>query len=392
VFGARLITQQMGTTGDRPDIGPATESQAAWLITGDRRAAAYALGQAEAAGSIPWHHWDPTGGPDGQGGWIDQRRWPRLWTDGRGGAPPGGLLQPLPTNTGWALDQAHQPDLSFVPFLLTGRRSFLDVLQAQAAWNIVAVWPAVRSAPGGAAAGDGVIILRDRQVRAAAWSIRQLGEAAWITPDDDPGQEHFRRLARVNWAWLRAQIPAMTAMQGEAHGWIPGAYGTRGAMAPWQQDYFAFAAAAAARRGNADARAVLGWMDNFLSGRFLAEARGFPRRDGIAYNLANAPLEPSARPFRHWAEIAEATRARSLSNGDGWSQSRGNYGQLAVMSLASLQDVIGSAGAREAYAWLIASDLPSLQLPAYARSPTLSVMPRGQPRQPGQAPRCTGGG
>jgi hypothetical protein len=200
VFGARLITQQMGTTGDRPDIGPATESQAAWLITGDRRAAAYALGQAEAAGSIPWHHWDPAGGPDGQGGWIDQRRWPRLWTDGRGGAPPGGLLQPLPTNTGWALDQAHQPDLSFVPFLLTGRRSFLDVLQAQAAWNIVAVWPAVRSAPGGAAAGDGVIILRDRQVRAAAWSIRQLDEAAWITPDDDPGQEHFHRLARVNWA------------------------------------------------------------------------------------------------------------------------------------------------------------------------------------------------
>jgi hypothetical protein len=391
VLGARNIAQYMPATGDRPDIGPATESQAAWLLTGDRRAAAYSLGQAEAAGSIPWHHWDPAGGVGGQGGWIDQRRWPRLWTDARGGPPPGGLMQPMPTNTGWSLDQAHQPDLSFVPFLLTGRRSFLDALQAQAAWNIVAVWPAVRGAPDGAAAGDGAIILRDRQVRSAAWSIRQLDEAAWITPDDDPGQEYFRWLSKVNWAWLKAQIPAMTAMQGEVHGWLPGAYGSAGSMAPWQQDYFAFSTAAAARRGNADAHAVLVWMDNFLSGRFLAKARGFPRRDGVAYNLAIAPTGSSAQPFRRWAEIAEATRARSLSNGDGWSQSNGNYGRLAVMTLASLQDVIGSAGAREAYAWLIATDLPNIRLQVYARSPTLNVMPRGQPRQPDRAPRCAGG-
>jgi hypothetical protein len=58
-LGARGITQYMPMTGGRPDIGPTTLSQAAWLISSDRRAAAYAMGQAEAAGSVPWHFWDP---------------------------------------------------------------------------------------------------------------------------------------------------------------------------------------------------------------------------------------------------------------------------------------------------------------------------------------------
>jgi len=61
-LGSREVTQSMGTTGGRPDIGPATQAQAAWLISGDPRAAAYAIGQAETAGSIPWHFWDEAGG------------------------------------------------------------------------------------------------------------------------------------------------------------------------------------------------------------------------------------------------------------------------------------------------------------------------------------------
>ena len=86
----RGIAQYMPGTGDRDDIGIVTMSQAAWLVSGDRRAGAYAIGQAEAGGAVPWHMWDNRGGV-GSGGWLSLRRGPRLWVDGRGGPPPGGL-------------------------------------------------------------------------------------------------------------------------------------------------------------------------------------------------------------------------------------------------------------------------------------------------------------
>ena len=378
----RGITQQMPATGGRADIGPATQVQAAWLMTGDARATSYAVGQAEAAGAIPWHHWDPQGG-DGAGGWLDVRRWPLLWTDGRGGPPPGTLLQPVPGDTGWALDSAHQPDLSTVPLLLTGRRAFLDEVQAQAAWNVVFQWPAPRG-------GREANLVRANQVRGVAWSLRQLDDAAWATPQSDPNGEYLRAIAAGNWAWMRAQLPDWTRQQGEAHGWLPGEYGVPGALPPWQQDYFASTAAAAARRGSADAKAVLEWQGNFLAGRFLSRDRGFDPHDGAAYLIAISPENARTVPYSTWAAIGSATRARGLSNAGGWSKTNGDYAQLALQSLAVLADITGSEPARRAYAWLLGAGAPFTRPEDYARDPAFNIVPRGQPRLPARAVRCAG--
>ncbi len=75
------VTRYMPVTGGRPDIGFTTQANTAWLLTGDARAAAYAMGQAEAAGAVPWHFWDA-----GNGTWLSTDNYPRLWTDPRGGA------------------------------------------------------------------------------------------------------------------------------------------------------------------------------------------------------------------------------------------------------------------------------------------------------------------
>jgi hypothetical protein len=361
LLGPRQIAQDMRQTGGRPDIGPATMAQAAWLISGDRRAAAYAIGQAEAAGGIPWHHWED--------GWLTPDRYPRLWTDGRGGPAPGGLMQPVAADTGWMLDCAHQPELSFVPFLLTGRRAFLDNLQAQAAWCVLSQWPAAasRGVPGGPSPGDGVNVVRGNQVRGAAWSLRQLEHAAWATPEADPLLPWLKRAAAGNWAWLRAQIPAWSAEQGEARGWIPGEYGTAGVLPPWQQDYFASTAALAARRGSADAALVLGWMENFLLGRFAG--RGLPRHDGAAYLLAIR--DARGRPLQSWAAIGAATVAQGLSNGTGWSKTEGDYAQLALMALASLPRT------PPAYFWLAGAGAPFTRPQDFARDPVFSIVPSG---------------
>jgi hypothetical protein len=379
----RGITTDMPTAGARADIGATTLWQAAWLTTGDPRAAAFCMDQAEAAGAVPWHMWDP------RGGWMDARRWPGFWFDGRNGPPPRSLLvpPPAPAESGWVAESAHQPDLAFVPYLLTGRRALLDELQAQAAWNVLSVWPGPRGAPGAAA---DVNMINSREVRSAAWAMRQLNEAAWISPDDDPQAGYFRDVTQRNWAWARSRIPAWTAMQGEAFGWIPPHGYIAGTIAPWQQDYFTTTVAAAARHGNADARAVLAWMANFLVGRFEADAKGLARNDGAAFELTvAAPLEQPGEFYRSWAEIGAAMRDRGKSNGAGWARSEGEYGRLALQSLALLADVLDHAGARRAYQSLLASNPPRFTAPAdHARVPTNNVTPPGLPRVPGRAPRC----
>ncbi|WP_207537006.1 RIFT barrel domain-containing protein [Sabulicella rubraurantiaca] len=355
----RGITQRMPTTGGRADIGPAPLPVAAWIVSQDRRAARFALGQAEAAGAVPWHFRDP------QGGWIDTRRRPGFWTDTRA-TPPHGLTFPVGNDHGWSPDRAHQPDLSFLPWVLTGRRAFLDNLEAQAHHSVISTWPGVRREGG---LPDVNIVARG-QVRSAAWSMRQVDNAAWALGDQ---AGWVGDVSTANWAWLRRMLPEWTAMQGEAHGWIPGEYGTPGMLPPWQQDHFASSTAMAARRGNADARAVLSWMENFLAGRFLARERGFNPHDGCAYNIAIAP--PNAAPYRSWAEIGRETVARGLSNGEGWEKSRGDYGRWALQSLAALVEILDTRASRSAYSWFLNSGAPNIDAVSRARQPTLSIVP-----------------
>lgn len=386
-LAANGVLQAMGTTGGRADIGFTTMSNTAWLMTGDARAASYSIGQAEAAGSTPWNLWDTTNKT-----WLNTDFYPRLWTDPRGGTgspgnPNSGSLTQQPDSlTGWSLASSHQPDLSYVPYLLTGERWMLDNLQAQSAWSVMSQWPAVRFD------GDGVIV-NQNQVRGAAWSLRQIDNAAWISPDGTAENAWFDKISANNWNWLVSKIPEWTAAQGEAHGWLPGVY-TPGLTSPWQQDYFASTTIAAAKRGNDTAETFLAWQKNFLIGRFTSESKGFEQRDGAAYNIAVANPTTGV-PFKTWAEIGAQTVARGLSNGDGWAQSNGDYGQLAMATLAALYDLNPSAEIAAIYASLLQQGIPYLDPASFGRSPTYAVtIPNlyDAAFPPGSTPPTTGGG
>jgi hypothetical protein len=382
---SRRITRRMGGAGNRADIGPVTGWQAAWLVSGDPRAAAFVQGQAEADGAIPWHFWDVSGG-DGSGGWMDTRRWPRFWLDPRGGRPPFTLLQQMSqaSVTGWAPDTAHHPALSFVPYLLTGRRSFLDGTLSEGFWGILARWPGPRAEATNVPAVRDVNIVAGGQIRSGAWTLRSLDNAAWIAPDDDPNGAYLRDAAAANWAWVRGMTAEWGSRQGEARGWIDSGYviDPRGGLSTWQQDFFVASAAAAARRGNTDALAVLAWMENFVVGRFQAESRGFNPRDGIAYQMVVAPDGPDPRRavFQTWAEIGAAMRERDMTNGDGWQRSRGYFGPLGLHSLAAIGDLLDSAAAKRAHAWLTAAMPPFTGPQGFAADPTYNVVKPGTPR------------
>jgi Ca2+-binding RTX toxin-like protein len=365
-LSANGVTQYMPMTGGRDDLGITTAANTAWLISQDARVAAFALGQAEAATAVPWNFWDAANGT-----WLNTDNYPRLWTDGRGGTGTpgnpnsGGLTQQISNSTGWSPDNAHQPDLSFVPYLLTGDRAILDTVYAQASFSIMGLWPHIRLQ------GEGIVVNGD-QVRSSAWALRQVQNAAWAAPEGSAEQAYFQEIADRNWAWLVEQIPSWTAMQGEAHGWLPGVYGTPGALAPWQQDYFASTAIAAASRGNTDAMTFLQWQTNFLVGRFMQGQNGFAPHDGAAYNIAISPTN-SNQPYTSWAEIGAATVARGMSNGTGWSQSVGEYARLAGSTLAGIYLLTGNEDALKAFRMLVNDGAPEMSARWYEIAPQYAL-------------------
>ena len=362
------VTTYMPTTGGREDLGMTTAANTAWLMSQDARAAEYALGQAAASGAVPWNFWDAANGT-----WLNTESYPQLWTDARGGTgKPGdpkstGLTQQVSKATGWTPDLPHQPELSFVPYLLTGDRAILDSLLAQATHSIMSRWPEERLA-------DGIIIVNGHEVRASAWSLRQIENALWAAPEGSAEQTYLQSVSDANWAWLIEQIPVWTAMQGEAHGWLPGTY-TVGSMAPWQQDYLASTVIAAASRGNEDALTFLKWQSNFLVGRFFQAEKGFAAHDGAAYNIAIGPLTGGG-PYKTWAEIGEAMAARGMSNSEGW-KNEGEYARLAGATLAGIYLLTGSEDALAAYLMLITDSAPGMGPSDYASTPQYAVTIEG---------------
>lgn len=368
-LSANGVTQYMPMTGGRPDIGPTTASNTAWLMSGDARAAAYAMGQAEAASAVPWNFWDTANGT-----WLNTDNYARLWTDPRGGVgkpgdpKSGTLTQAVPNDTGWSPDRAHQPDLSTVPYILTGERWILDNLQAQASANIMGSWPSPRM-------NDEGLVVNNSQVRASAWSLRQIDNAAWLSPDGSVEQAYFQKISANNWDWLVSMIPEWTAVQGEAYGWLPGDYGGQGVIAPWQQDYLAAVTIAAASRGNADAMTFLEWQANFLLGRFLNEENGFNFHDGAAYNLTVSDSKTSqalqGNVFQTWSEMGAAMAARGMTLGEKWGND--GYAQWASATVAGIYLLTGSEKAAEVYKNLLLEQARYVDLDTLGKSPTYAI-------------------
>jgi hypothetical protein len=158
------IEPHMGATGERADIGLITEAQARYVCTGEADALAMMRAQAEAAGTLPWHMRDArTGAP------VDLDAYPTMswYPDGNVGKP----RIEVPAND-ISIDAAHQPSLSYLPYLLTGDPYHLEDLQFAVTYNRGWLPPDYR--------------LSIPQTRAFAWSLRTLAQAALVTPDATP--------------------------------------------------------------------------------------------------------------------------------------------------------------------------------------------------------------
>jgi len=340
------VTQAMGTTGNRPDIGYTTQYNTVWLLTGDARAATLALAQGDTAGAIPWNyklangHWMTPG--DSLMVWIQpDSGHPTTTTQAETGSGSG---------TNWTLDVSHEPNLAYVPYIMTAQRWYLDRLNAEAAVSIIASWTAYRC-PKPTSTCDIILNGRD-QVRGQAWALREVQEAAFVGSPGSFEQRYFDQSVSDTYSFTNTYLePALALGQGEMHGFMVDynwkfdpsygvilnsygwGFGTDNSgdtnIKDWENDFLTGVVGLGALMGFDGARQYITWQHSFLTGRYIAPDAN--PRDGFVYQY----VFPSPAQGLTWSALEANEIAKSLSNGTaGWNAI--NVGYYAALSRTSL--------------------------------------------------------
>jgi RTX calcium-binding nonapeptide repeat (4 copies) len=342
-----LIERFMPMTGGRPDIGIYPQWTSHYLATQTEASKRVMLANADAAGAVPWHYADDrTGAP------ISIEKYPKFWADERGlearyapGQPNADIF--ASSDGGWTPDHSHKPALTAVPYLVTGDHYYADELAMQSAWAVFGRWPALRE--------GGVKVIDVEQVRASAWSLRDLSDAAFLLPDSHPSKAYLSRTLHENLRLMSEKYIDRRAMQdaGELEGFFEELIEREPErISPWQNDYMALSLWLAARRGDDNANTLLSWSANFQSRRFIDANFNF--RFGSSYQLPvkNAQTQ---RPVSTWtalaAKIRKSTPPTQLM--EGYPELANGYIGSAMAALTAIASETGSPGAFEALALLM---------------------------------------
>lgn len=342
-----LIERYMPAPGGRPDIGPYPQWTSHYLAVQTEAAKRVMLANADAAGAVPWHYADDhTGAP------ISIEDYPKFWADERGLQAHYGRDRPHPdvfasSDGGWTPDHSHKPALTAVPYLVTGDRYYADELAMQAAWAIFGRWPDLRK--------GGVKAIDVEQVRASAWSLRDLSDAAFLLPDAHPSKAYLSRALEENLRLAKEKYVDARAMR--SAGALEGFFAELierepERISPWQNDYMAISLWLAARRGDDNADALLGWSANFHAQRFLNTALPIPW--GASYQLP-AKDARTQQPVADWAALAAKMRMQGLFAGEAETYPQLGHGYIgsAHAALTAAASQTGAPSALEALALML---------------------------------------
>lgn len=306
-MGPGLAEPYMPATGGRPDIGLLPGWSAAYLLSMDKRVKAPMLATADLAGSWSMHYRDQnTDKP------ISLQQYPYMTILGT----PGDTYNPITkkreafpvcggtcSNTN-AADYAHTPAFSYLPYLLTGDYYHLEEMQFWALWDVFQTNPGYRNNI------QGLIV--NSNVRVQAWTLRNLAEAAYITPDDDNLKTEFERLLNNNLDYYNSTYSNNPGANlfGAITGTGAIVYNNNRGVAPWMDDFFTSAIGRARELGFSKAAPLLNWKAKFSANRMLAP--GYCWILGAIYSL-NLRDSASAPFYSSFAQAYEASRAANLA-------------------------------------------------------------------------------
>lgn len=184
-MGIGVTGAYMPTTGAAPGIGPFPRWAVRYLLSMDKRAEITTLGMGDLAGSWSCHYRDiNTKLP------ISLDDHPEMTI-----LASGYSFDDFPDCSGdcstpYTHDSSHQPSFAYLPYLLSGDYYYLEELHFWANYNMLQAHPEYRDFEKGLLIWD--------QVRGQAWSLRTLGQAAYITPDNHPLKDYFVKRVGYN--------------------------------------------------------------------------------------------------------------------------------------------------------------------------------------------------
>jgi hypothetical protein len=384
-MGVGLASPYMPMTGGRRDVGLLPGWTAMYLLSMDKRAREVTLGTADLSGSWSSHYRDKqTGHP------VSLVDYPYMTILGRTGDTfnaAANRTEAFPAcasadlcNSPHTPDTSHQPNLAYVPYLVTGDYYYLEELQFWGMWSAFSSNPYYRGFEKGLVHSD--------QVRGQAWTLRTLAEAAYITPDAHPLKSHFMSVVDANLEWFNTTY-ATGASTSNKLGVITNGYAlvydNGNALAPWQDDFFTSAIGHASELGFTKATNFLSWKTKFVRDRMIASGScwifaanyGFRVRDSenAPFYDSYAKVFSASLPEYVGMECGGATMASKLGlkPGEMLGYAAETIGYPANMqpALAYAADIGGAEGKT---AWELFEKRS--QKPDYSQSPQFAIKPK----------------
>lgn len=289
-MGPGIVMTSMPTAGGRPDIGPLPQWAAMYLLSMDRRAKNVTLGVGDLAGSWPIHYRDKkTDRP------VSLADYPYMTLLGHPSDtinPATGKSESFPACGGdcsttpynYNPDGNHQPSMAYMPYLVTGDYYYLEELQFWANWNMIQANPYYRDFSKG--------LGKWNEIRGQAWTLRTLGQVAYITPDSHPMKQYFVDRVGYNLDFYNTTFtdgnPNQLGVLDGTKSPDPIQYttpaGAQTGIATWMDDFFTWSVGHLDELGFTKAKPLLAWKAKFPVGRMTAP--GYCWIDGAVYSLA----------------------------------------------------------------------------------------------------------
>jgi hypothetical protein len=293
ILNSGALDRNMPAHGGRPELAPYPDWTARYLVHKDQTQRSYVLANGDLSGSWPIHVREASGSATpGVGAErfvsLDQR--PTLWYDSRanpdfdfikGGPMPireYGSLDPGPGQSPLIPDDAHQPSLAYVPYLLTGDRYYAEEMAFWANYGMIRTYPG-----DGVRAGDG--ILAYNEVRGIGWALRNLAEAAALYPDG-PVKDYLSAKTMSNLQWLDSFANAQNAAANPFRVlWIGKRPDGNQYISLWEQTYLAYAIDRALKLGFTAGQAHRDAIAQFQLRLFTSDPQ-YPKAQGAPYIVA----------------------------------------------------------------------------------------------------------
>jgi autotransporter passenger strand-loop-strand repeat protein len=425
---ANADTQMIDASG-RQDLAPEPNWTALWLLSQDAAARQDMMDNAAAGGSAPWNIIDAaTGQPVNL---VSYNNFDATQANGYATMFPANGL-PLQTNAHgvlstdgdpWGLAADHEPDLNYVPALITGSPYQLQLLQDQANFSIdwVTGYGTSYDTTGTASPGVASSFINNplnlgadngsngNQIRAVAWELRQVAEAAYLTPntgsEEALKQYYTTELDNAMNGLVQEYVTDnINSLFGQLSGFVQGSSGpqplsTQIAIYGYMEDYFITSLGLVAGlnipQASADAVAMLEYTNNYIAGLFTNGANGFNPLDGTVYNLQ--VVDPiTGQPYTTWNQLFNGNLGPSqqfvanppelINTPPDLNFALGGYGPVAAAALASEITYTQSPQAMQAYGFVESEDAYIFSLPGnggaaaeagfYQQYPQFAIVPQ----------------